>query len=261
MNEAPYASDPAEVARALDSDLERGLAQKEAARRLATYGRNAPEGRRRPPYLRIALRQLYDPLVALLLVAAAISIAIGERAEGVAIAAILVLNGVLGFWQEAGAERAILALSQAFTQTALVVRDGERREIPADEVVPGRPAPRRRGRSGRRRRAGSSKQRALEVDESALTGESLPVAKQIEPVDVGDAAGRAGVDDLRGNGGDPRRADGARLRDRADARRSARSRCSPRRRRRRRHRSPGASAGSPGRWSCSASRSPSCSAV
>jgi P-type Ca2+ transporter type 2C len=183
VNEAPYASGPAEVAHALDADLERGLAQEEAARRLAAYGRNAPEGRRRPPYLRIALRQLYDPLVALLIVAAAISVAIGDTAEGVAIAAILVLNGALGFWQEAGAEHTILALSQAFTQTALVVRDGERREIPAEEVVPGDLL---LVDAGERVAADARlvEERALEVDESTLTGESLPVAKQVEPVDA-----------------------------------------------------------------------------
>ena len=112
------------VAAALATDLERGLSSAEAAARLARFGPNRPRPRRRPPYVRLALGQLLDPLVALLLAATAISVAIGDTVEGAAIGSIVVLNGLLGFWQEIGAERAIRALSQAFTQTALVVRDG-----------------------------------------------------------------------------------------------------------------------------------------
>ena len=129
------------------------------------------------------LHQFLDPLVALLVAATVISVAIGDTSEGIAIAAILVLNAVLGFWQELSADRAILALSQAFTQTALVVRDGSRQELPAQEVVPGDlllVAEGERVAADARLVESSS----LEVDESALTGESLPVAKQIEPVDV-----------------------------------------------------------------------------
>ena len=177
----PHAASSTALARALESDLEHGLTEHESRRRLELYGPNRPERRRRTPYLRLALHQLVDPLVALLVAAAVISIAIGHPTEGIAIGAILVLNGVLGFWQEAGADRAILALSQAFTQSAVVIRDGAERELPADDVVPGDlllvdagdrvPA-------DARLVAGSS----LEVDESALTGESLPTAKQTEPI-------------------------------------------------------------------------------
>ncbi|HEY8645646.1 MAG TPA: cation-transporting P-type ATPase, partial [Gaiellaceae bacterium] len=140
-----------------------------------------PDVRRRPPYLRLALGQLYNPLVALLVAAAAISAALGHTTEGIVIAAILVLNGALGFWQEAAAEHAILALSQEFTQTALVIRDGEPQEIPSAAVVPGDvlliAAGDRVAADARIVEVSS-----LEVDESALTGESLPVGKQVEPV-------------------------------------------------------------------------------
>ncbi|HEX7526875.1 MAG TPA: cation-transporting P-type ATPase, partial [Gaiellaceae bacterium] len=114
-------------------------------------------------------------------VATAISVAIGDVIEGAAIGAIVVLNGLLGFWQEAGAERAIRALSQAFTHTAVVVRDGLERTVAAEEIVPGdvlivdqgdRIAADARVVDGR----------ALEVDESALTGESLPVSKDPRPI-------------------------------------------------------------------------------
>ena len=184
MTERPHAASCAEVADVLGTDPERGLTADEAARRLERYGLNAPERRRRPPYLRLVLHQFLDPLVALLVAATVISVAIGDTSEGIAIAAILVLNALLGFWQELSADRAILALSQTFTQTALVVRDGSRRELPAQEVVPGDlllVGEGERVAADARLLEASS----LEVDESALTGESLPVAKQVEPVEVG----------------------------------------------------------------------------
>jgi calcium-translocating P-type ATPase len=179
--ESPHAVPPRELAAALGSDLARGLSPDEAARRLGVYGPNRPHRRRRASYLRLALNQTLDPLVALLLAAAVISIAIGDTTEGVAIAAILVLNGAIGFWHEVAADRAILALSEAFAHRALVVRDGSETEIPAEEVVPGDLLLVSAGDrvAADARVAGTT---SLEVDESALTGESLPVAKQIEPV-------------------------------------------------------------------------------
>ena len=127
------------------------------------------------------LNQLFDPLVALLVAATAVSIAIGDVGEGLAIAAVLVLNAALGFWQEAAAEHAILALSETFTQQATVVRDGELRELPAEEVVPGDVLLVLEGE----RVAADGRvvsEHGLEVDESALTGESLPVAKSPDAV-------------------------------------------------------------------------------
>ena len=178
----PFAASPAEVAVALVTDLDRGLASDEAARRLVEYGPNAPERQRRPSYLRLALNQLLDPLVLLLVAAAAVSVAIGDVTEGVAIGAILVLNGILGFWQEAGAERAILALSQAFTRTALVIRDGGTRAVSGEDVVPGDllvlHAGDRVAADGR-----LVETNGLEIDESALTGESLPVSKCTDTVE------------------------------------------------------------------------------
>src|SRR5688500_7956085 len=84
-----------------------GLTAAQARRLLATHGPNERPARRRPDYARIAARQLADPLVALLLAAAAVSVLVGEGLEAAVIGAIVVLNGVLGFVQEAGAERAV----------------------------------------------------------------------------------------------------------------------------------------------------------
>ena len=132
--------------------------------------------------MRLAVNQLLDPLVALLVGATAVSVAIGDTIEAIAIAAVLVVNAVLGFWQEAIAERAILALSEAFTQSAIVVRDGLVTEISAEQVVPGDLLVVTEGE----RVAADARvveARGLELDESALTGESLPIAKQLEPVE------------------------------------------------------------------------------
>ncbi len=170
-----------EVAEALATDLEAGLTAAEAAERLAHFGPNRPREQERPAYLRMLLNQLFDPLVALLVAATAVSIAIGDVGEGLAIAAVLVLNAALGFWQEAAAEHAILALSETFTQQATVVRDGAVRELPAEEVVPGDVLLVLEGE----RVAADGRvvsEHGLEVDESALTGESLPVAKSPDAV-------------------------------------------------------------------------------
>ena len=170
-----------EVARALDTEPDSGLSGEEARRRLATYGPNLPRRPRRPPYLRLLARQLVDPLVLLLVAATIVSVAIGDIGEGVAIAAIVLINGVLGFGQEAGAERAIIALSQSFARRAVVVRDGRAGSIPAEEVVPGDILLVAAGEGvpadGRIVEA-----HGFEVDESALTGESLPVAKGVDAV-------------------------------------------------------------------------------
>ncbi len=181
VTDAPHALAAGELALALDTDLELGLSEREAEARLALFGPNRPEQRRRPRYARLALNQLVDPLVALLAAAAAISVAVGDTTEGAAIAAILVLNGALGFWQEATADRAVLALTRAFTQSALVVRDGRERSLPAEHVVPGDlllVAAGERVAADARLVAAAS----VEADESALTGESLPVAKEVAPV-------------------------------------------------------------------------------
>jgi magnesium-transporting ATPase (P-type) len=171
-----YALAPAEVAQELDADADLGLSTAEAAARLERYGPNRPRRRRGPAYLRLALRQVVDPLVGLLLAATAVSYAIGDHLEAAAIAAVIVVNAVLGYRQELAADRAVLALSEAFTQWAVVVRDGVVHEVAAEDVVPGDLLVLR---EGDRVAADARVIRApaLEVDEAALTGESLPVEK------------------------------------------------------------------------------------
>jgi calcium-translocating P-type ATPase len=182
MGTGPLHAVPApEVAVTLGTDPLRGLSSEEAAERLRRYGANRPRPPRRPRYLHLVRNQLLDPLVLLLVAASAVSVAIGDVVEGVAIMVVLALNGALGFSQELTAERAILALSESFAQHAVVVRDGLIEEIDPEEIVPGDvllvAAGERIAADGR-----ILDEHGLEVDESALTGESLPVAKSDKPV-------------------------------------------------------------------------------
>jgi Ca2+-transporting ATPase len=180
---AAHALSAREVGRALRSDPDTGLSATEAAARLARFGANRPRRPQRPRYLRLLVKEFLDPLVLLLVGATAVSVAIGDVVEGTAIAAVLVLNGALGFWQEANAERAILALTQGLNQRAVVIRDRLIQEIAAEEVVPGDVLLLREGE----RVAADGRvfdAYGLEVDESTLTGESLPVTKLEWPVPV-----------------------------------------------------------------------------
>jgi Ca2+-transporting ATPase len=169
------------VERALATVSTRGLDQAEAERRLAAHGPNTLTRAERPHYALIAIRQFLDPLVGLLVAAALVSLAIGERLEAAAISAIVLLNGLIGFFQEARAERAVVALRDALEQTAAVVRDGRETTIPAERLVPGDVVVLREGErvpaDGRVAFAAG-----LSVDESMLTGESLPVDKTVDAV-------------------------------------------------------------------------------
>ena len=178
--DAAHSQSVAHVARELGADLEDGLSQHEAKDRLARFGPNRLDRAARPRYAAIALRQFADPLVGLLLGAAAVSGLIGEYVEAAAMGAIVVLNAVLGFVQEARAEHAVLALRDVLERHANVVRDGREHELFVEAVVPGDLVVLQEGErvpaDGRVVAAAG-----LAVDESALTGESVPVDKVVEP--------------------------------------------------------------------------------
>ncbi|MCC7210102.1 MAG: cation-translocating P-type ATPase, partial [Anaerolineae bacterium] len=193
-----YQLPPVEVVKMLGSDAQRGLSPDEAARRLEQYGRNELESEPPIPAWRRFLAQFQSPLVILLLIATVISFIVWliEREsalpfEAIAIFAIVLLNAILGYIQEARAEKAVAALKAMSAAQATVIRGGERREVPAAEIVPGDILLIEEGDTI------AADARLLQVTglqaaEASLTGESLPVTK-----DVGPIAEKVGVGDRR----------------------------------------------------------------
>ncbi len=165
-----------EVVAALGSGPE-GLSQPEAAERLARYGPNLlPALRRRPLLLRL-MDQMGHFMALLLWIAGGLAFASGTPQLGWAIWAVVLINGVFSFWQEFQAERALEALSRSLPRQVQVWRDGELRRLAADQLVAG---DRLALEEGDRIPADCRITRALglSVDLAALTGESLPVARQ-----------------------------------------------------------------------------------
>lgn len=140
------------------------------------YGANVPVPRRLAGPLRLLITQFTSPITILLLTAAALSIVLGEGVDGSIILAILVLSGILGFWQEHRAAGAVDRLLALIRTRATVVRDGSDREVPLEDVVPGDVVRLVAGASvpGDARLLESTH---LFVDQSALTGESFPADK------------------------------------------------------------------------------------
>ncbi|HEU0022150.1 MAG TPA: HAD-IC family P-type ATPase [Dehalococcoidia bacterium] len=168
----------------LDSHLERGLSSAEAARRLWEHGPNTLQAAKATAWYTVLVRQFTDVLIFILMVAAVISLAVGEVTDAVVIAAILVLNGGLGFLQEWKAEQAIAALQRMLAPQAAVLRDGHEQNIEASNIVPGDVV---LLDAGDRVPADLRLVQApnLKVDESSLTGESVPVTKAVASVAAG----------------------------------------------------------------------------
>ncbi|MBS0196519.1 MAG: cation-translocating P-type ATPase [Planctomycetes bacterium] len=184
----PYRQTVEEVLARFDTDPRRGLTNAEAAARLATHGRNELLSEPAIPAWYRFVAQFTNLLVILLLIAAAISATIWllERKsafpyEALAILAVVILNAVMGFVQESRAETAMAALREMTAAEATVVRDGERRRVPAAEVVPGDLILIEEG-DAIPADARLIREVALEAAEAALTGESLAVSKDTAPV-------------------------------------------------------------------------------
>lgn len=165
----------ATVAR-LRSDAAQGLSAAEAAERLRRFGPNTLPRRPPTPWWVIFLRQLASPIIYVLLMAAALSLAIGDLTDAAFIGVVLLVNTLIGGIQELRAERSTAALQKLLRFAAPVVRDGRIVDIEAEQVVPGDVLVLE---SGARVPADARLLSAtgLRVDESLLTGESLPVEK------------------------------------------------------------------------------------
>lgn len=175
--------------------LPQGLSSAEAARRLARDGANTVPRRPPPPWWRRVLRQLRDPLILVLLVAVVLTVATGDWTDTAVILLVIVVNTAVGVGQEIRAQQAISALEQLTAPTARVIRDREQRQIPAADVVVGDVVVLAEGDIVAAD-ARVVEAAALMLDESALTGESLPVDKSVD----GDAELSAGTVVVKGRG-------------------------------------------------------------
>ena len=165
-----------DLVKGLQTDLARGLSQGEAQARIDKFGANELSERPRPGFLALLADQFNNYLVIILIVAALVSLALGEYVDSIAIMVIVVLNAVVGVIQESKAERALEALKKMAAPNAQVIRDGRQTTISGREIVAGDivlleagnyvPADLRLVESVN-----------LKIEEASLTGESLPVEK------------------------------------------------------------------------------------
>ena len=165
-----------EVVLLLQTDPHRGLTHGVAAERLKEFGLNTLPAPRGAGLVRRVLRQFHHPLIYVLLVAGVVTATLGEYVDSVVIFAVVVVNAIVGFVQETKAETALQSLRSMVHTEAKVIREGRERTIGSDQLVPGDlvlveagdkvPADVRLLRESE-----------LRVDESALTGESVPVDK------------------------------------------------------------------------------------
>ena len=183
-----YHQTAGEVVKTLATDSERGLTENEVNSRLARYGPNELEAEEVIPAWRKFLAQFQDVLVILLIIAATIALIawVIERDEplpfeSIVIFAIVLLNGILGYVQESRAEKSVAALRAMTAAEASVIRDGQRQRVPAAGLVPGDLITIEEGDTipadGR-----LIQSVALQTAEASLTGESLPVSKDIQPI-------------------------------------------------------------------------------
>jgi len=156
----------------------KGLSQQEAEKRLEKYGLNEIKEKKKISPFQIFFNQFKSPLIYILLFAIIITLLIGEYTDSVIISIIVVVNAVLGFAQEYKAEKSIEALKKLTSLKATVLRDGNKKRILAKELVPGDII---RLEEGEKIPADARliEVISLETHESALTGESTPIAKEI----------------------------------------------------------------------------------
>ena len=191
-----YLESKDEVLKELSSNEESGLTSGEASSRRAQYGPNELEKEEKTPLWKRFFEQMADPMVIMLIVAAVISAVTGmiqgepEWADVIIIMTVVILNSVLGVVQEAKSEQALEALQEMSAAQSKVIRDGKLEHLPSADLVPGDVV---------LLEAGDSvpadcrilESASLKIEEAALTGESVPVEKHIDPISLSE-----GTDDV-----------------------------------------------------------------
>ncbi|MGM0932532.1 MAG: cation-translocating P-type ATPase [Bacteroidota bacterium] len=180
--ENAYGKTGEEVIKELSADPDNGLSDKEAKKRKKKYGANVLEEQKERSIWQIILAQLNNPIIYLLTAAALLAFLFGDYAEGTAIIIVLIINTVIGFWMEFKAQKSMEALKNMDKIEARLLRDGQVKKINAEEIVPGDILLVEAGDLL------SADARILEatelaIDESPLTGESVPVNKSTEPIE------------------------------------------------------------------------------
>lgn len=174
--ENTYQKDISQVAEQLGTEISKGLSGKEAKEALEKYGRNKLKEHTQKSPWQILLAQINNPVVYLLAVAAVLAFVMGDLPEGIAITVVLLINTIIGFWMEYQARQSMEAIREIDKIKATVLRNQKEKEIDAEEVVPGDILIVHAGDliAADARVAEATE---LKVDESALTGESVPVDK------------------------------------------------------------------------------------
>ncbi|MDO5717811.1 MAG: calcium-translocating P-type ATPase, SERCA-type [Tissierellia bacterium] len=185
-----YKKSPDEIYDELGTDGKTGLSEDKAKEALSKYGSNELKAEEKKSLATKLLEQFKDPLILILIFASIVSAFLGDYIEAIIIIAIVIINAALSLYQEGKAEEAIEALQKMSSPNAKVIRDGRQQSIPSTEIVPGDlinletgdivPADLRLIESTN-----------LKIDESSLTGESVPVEKDAsinydETVEIGD---------------------------------------------------------------------------
>ena len=175
-----YQKNVSEVLEFLKTSIN-GLSEDEAKKRLQVYGKNVLEKKKKKTSLQIFLSQFKDFLIFILIIAAIISGFVGEIIDTITIVIILFINALIGFIQEYRAEKAMEALYKMASPYVMIIREGKIKQIPVEELVPGDivlleaghiiPADLR-----------LIEAHQLKIDESPLTGESVPVLKHTDPI-------------------------------------------------------------------------------
>lgn len=180
-----------DIEKVLNTDFSKGLTENDARKRMKQHGFNELDEGEKQSALLLFFSQFKDFMVLVLLGAVLISGLLGEYIDAIAIIAIVIINGFLGFFQERKAEQSLKALKELSAPQVTVLRDGQWVKIPSKELVAGDVLKFSSGdRIGADVRIIDSK--SLEIEESALTGESLPVTKTITPLEKQDL----GIGDL-----------------------------------------------------------------
>jgi len=190
--ESPWTESAPHICKSLQVDPDTGLSPQQIKQRQKKFGLNQlKKAKKKDPFIILA-RQFKSILVLLLAAAAVLSFVFGKVLEGTAISAVIVINTAIGFYTELRAVRSMEALYQLTQVTAKVLRDSTMQQVPASQLVPGDILIAEAGDiiTADTRILEASK---LQVDESALTGESFPVSKSKEPIKEAPLAERSNM--------------------------------------------------------------------